>query len=141
MQGADLVGQFGRPGAQRIDLRLEFDDPPDAGPVHPVVLAELLHLAQQFDIATRIAAATTGGAAGRHQALAVVGPQGLCMHAGQLRRNGDDEQRRIQLEAGRFTGGERHRDIDRDADGSGGRVGEPARRVLARLVTTKPAQP
>ncbi len=50
--------------AARIDLGFQFDDPPDAGPVDAIVLAQPLHLAEQLDVPVRIVPAAAGGAPG-----------------------------------------------------------------------------
>src|SRR5882757_11142546 len=67
-----LGAQLGDPGPQRVDVRLEFDDPFDAGQVDALVLREALHLAQQRDVTRRVAASPSAGAARSHQAEAVV---------------------------------------------------------------------
>ena len=51
----ELGGELGDPALQRVDLRLEFDDPLDAGEVDALVLGEPLHLAQQRDVAGGVA--------------------------------------------------------------------------------------
>ena len=58
------------PRLQRLDLRLEVDDPLDAGEVDAVLLREPLHLAEQGDVARAVPAAAAGRAAGAAPARA-----------------------------------------------------------------------
>ena len=51
-----LLEQLVHPGLQRLDLRLELDDPLDAGEVDAVLLREPLHLAEQGDVPRAVAA-------------------------------------------------------------------------------------
>jgi hypothetical protein len=56
---------------------LEFQDPLDPGEVDAVLLGEALYLAQDQDVAQRVAAPPAGGPAGGDQAEPVVGAQSL----------------------------------------------------------------
>ena len=55
--------EFGDPVAQRVDSVLQLEDPLDAGEVDALLLGEPLHLAEQRDVAGRVAPAAAGGAA------------------------------------------------------------------------------
>src|SRR5437764_2617592 len=96
-----FFGQFGDPAAERVDLVFQFDDALDSGQVDTVLLGQPLHFAQQRDVPHGIAPATAGGAAGRDQALPVVGTQRLRMHPGQLRRDRDQVGRDFVVVVGR----------------------------------------
>src|SRR5687767_14719917 len=78
-----------------MDLGLELEDPLDADQVDAFLLREALDLAQQLDVAQRVAAAAATGAPRRHEAEAVVLAQRLWMHAGHLGRDGDDVERLV----------------------------------------------
>ncbi len=91
----EFGGQFGDALAQRVDVGLELDDAFDAGEVDALVLREALHLAQQRDVARRVAPPAAAGASRRDQAEPVVLAQRLRVHAGQLRGDRDDEDRRV----------------------------------------------
>ena len=53
----ELLEQLVHPGLQRLDPRLELDDPLDAGEVDAVLLGQPLHLAQQRDVPRAVAPA------------------------------------------------------------------------------------
>ena len=91
----ELLEQLVHPGLQRLDPRLEVDDPLDAGEVDAVLLREPLHLAEQRDVPRAVPAAAAGGAAGADQAEPVVLAQRLGVHAGQLGGHGDHEDRGV----------------------------------------------
>ena len=92
-QRTDLAGRIRKLLSQDVHQRFEFDDPPDSGAVHSLVLTQPLHLAQEFDIPLGVTASASGGPARGYQPLAVVGAQGLGVHTGELRSHRDDEQR------------------------------------------------
>lgn len=81
-QHRQLLSHLLQPGLQRLDLTGQFNNALDAGQVDPLVLREVLHLAQQLDVMQGIAAPATGGAPRADQPKTIVGTQGLCMHAG-----------------------------------------------------------
>ena len=60
---SSCVHQLRYPDLQRVDVRLELDDPLDAGQVDALVLREPLHLAQQRDVARRVAPPAAAGPA------------------------------------------------------------------------------
>src|SRR4051794_26426293 len=63
LRGLELLEQLVHAGLQRLDPRLQLDDPLDARQVDAVLLGQPLHLAQQCDVAGAVTAATAGGAA------------------------------------------------------------------------------
>ncbi len=87
---AELSGLH--PQVQRVDLVGQLDNALDAGQIDALVLGQPLHLTQQVHVVLRIPPSPTGSAARADQAEAVVGAQGLGVHAGQLGGHRDQER-------------------------------------------------
>ncbi len=76
-------------------LVLQREDAQHPGEVHALALGELLDEADPLDVAVGVPAGAAGGAGRLQQALALVGPQRLGVHTGQLRRDRDDVDRTV----------------------------------------------
>ena len=85
------------PCPKRLHLVLQIENALDASQADAFVLGETLDLSQPGDIARRISTPPTAGPGRRHQTESVVLPQRLRMHAGQLSRHRDDEDRGLVI--------------------------------------------
>ena len=94
-------GQLVEPAPQLVDQLLQLDDPLDAGQVDALLLGEPLHLAQQRDVAGRVAPPAAGRPAGADEPQPVVAAQRLGVQAGELRGHRDDEDRAVRAGARR----------------------------------------
>src|SRR5262249_19755218 len=86
----DFLSQLGEPDAAAPPLRLQLEYSLDAGQVDAVFLGQPLHLAQDEDVAKRVAPAPARCPPRRNQAEPVVGAQRLRVQAGKLRGHRDD---------------------------------------------------
>jgi len=90
---ADLVEGglgLGQPVGELLDLVLQLEDALDAGEVDAPALGELLDQPDALDVAVGVAARAAGCPRRLEQTLALIRPQGLGMHASQLRGHRDD---------------------------------------------------
>ena len=90
-QPVQLISHLGQPGLKRLDLVGQLDDPFDAGQVDTLVLGQPLHLAEEVDVALRVAAAAARTTLGAHQTESVIRAQRLRVHTRQLGGNRDEE--------------------------------------------------
>ncbi len=95
----ELLAQLGYPAPQRVHLVLELEDPLDPPERDALLLGEPLHLPQPRDVGGAVSAPPTARARGDDQTDPVVLTQGLGVHAGELGRHGDDEDRRLVVRA------------------------------------------
>ena len=85
------------PCPKRLHLVLQIENALDPGQADALILGETLHLSQPGDVARRVATSPTPGPGRRDQTESVILPQGLRMHAGQLCRHRDDEDRGLVI--------------------------------------------
>ena len=90
-------------GGERGDPVLELEDPADALDAD-AGRRQLRDLAEQLDVARRVAATAAAGAAGGDEAHPLVGAQGLRVQAGELGGDADHEDRGVGLGRVRIRG-------------------------------------
>src|SRR5438046_877747 len=107
----EVLGLLAHPvelSLHRLHDLLEREHPLDAGEVQPEVGRQLLNALQLLDVALRIEARPLGRALRLDQALGLIDPERLRMHAGELGGDRDHEDALVVVEEIRVPIGHRY---------------------------------